>query len=509
MFRCSLLATAFLASMAAGAASAAPAANGAAVADLETMYWQGRFEAAATCVADDGATLERSARLLWVDAVARGGAPFRAWRLLAPELASAGGDSGAMRPDADLLATAAAVHLALGRPHRSAEFVAALLDRHPEHPRGCVAAACLALFQRDCAAAAAHVKNLQANELAKDTPLAGQLERETARACGDSETLGAAWERAEIKATARGDSVGADRWRANRAMLAALGAGPLYRLDAADDLVEVPLHDRTPGVPYKCFTLELAGESFDVLLDTGNAVGWTIHEPRLLELLSCTRGRSTQILTGSVAEELPSHELATPYLPLGPGAAVHDLVGYFFAKPHPDYHDANLNPYLLRGRVVTLDFVRDRLILRSPERFARDLAAVSPAHLARVPVGGHEWPFVPVTVNGVTDALAMIETGAEDLSLRLEFARQAGISLTPAVMTWRDESLDYHTAPITLQFGPLALHRAAAPVWPVRFHANLSGLADHVMLGPAALEDRFVLSFDAEVREAVIERVYP
>ncbi len=286
------------------------------------------------------------------------------------------------------------------------------------------------------------------------------------------------------------------KYRRKIRLLTGLEKQSLYRVHGASARVEFPLVDFAPGVFYKCLLLERNGKSYKILLDTGNAVGWTIHNPELLTLLKNHLGTEQSISTGSVEKSLTGRELLTLSLDLGEIHLV-NLLGSYFARPRRDYFDANLNPIFLRNRVVTLDFVHNRLILRSKEQFDRDLATTPPADLTKLPFYGYEWPFVPVLVNGYAPALAMIETGAEDLSLKEEFARFIQLPLTPATKIWGNQQYSYYLASrVGIQLGTRVLYRLQMEIWPRRFYDQITGLYDQVMIGPMALEGRFVVSFD-------------
>lgn len=281
--------------------------------------------------------------------------------------------------------------------------------------------------------------------------------------------------------------------------------GPLFGVDTTGDAVEIPFTPCWEGSPYRCVGLEAGGREFRVLLDTGNQPGWTVHAPELLEALPNRLGAASSITTGSVDTALVSRRLVTEEVALG-GITLRALTGHFFPKPREPWFDANLNPFFIKDRVITLDYVHGRLILRTKQRFDQDMAAADPALTVTVPVRGPEWGFIPVSVNGAP-GWCLIETGAEDFSLTRGFADRSGLPLTPATMRFRDRDYAYHTVEAEARVGGLTLFDGETAVWPGRIREPSLGLFYDAILGPGALEGRFALSFDPFDRTAVFERL--
>ena len=288
----------------------------------------------------------------------------------------------------------------------------------------------------------------------------------------------------------------AERYRKKIRLLSGVQSDSLYQVFSPSDRVELPMVDFAPGVYYKCLILNLGKRSFRILLDTGNAVGWTVHHPDLLALLETRLGREQSVTTGSVEKSLESREILTTLLDLG-DFKMASLPGYYFKKPRENYFDANLNPIFIRNRVVTLDFVHNKFLLRSKARFDRDLTVESDYNQVKLPFYGYEWPFVPVLINGYAPALAMIETGAEDVSLKEAYSRFIHLPLKPAMKVWGERKLHYYKATeVSILLGPQLLYRSEMEIWPKRFYDRITGLYDQVMIGPFALQNRFIVSFD-------------
>ncbi|GAB4180507.1 MAG: hypothetical protein Kow00108_16920 [Calditrichia bacterium] len=270
----------------------------------------------------------------------------------------------------------------------------------------------------------------------------------------------------------------------------------LFKTVVSSVRIEVPMIDFAPGVFYKCLVLRMNGKEYKILLDTGNAVGWTIHDSNLLELLNTQIGTKSEIATGSVEKTLKSAEIITPSLKFDQ-FSVRNLSGYYFRKPRENYFDANLNPIFIRDYVVTMDFIHNKFILRTKQQFEKDLEKDKEYICTKLPFYGYEWPFIPVQINGYANALAMIETGAEDVILRKEFAEWIHLPLLSRIKKWGEKEYLYNeTKHSTIRFGIFQLTREKMEVWPKRFYDHVTGLYYHVMIGPIALEGKYIVSFD-------------
>jgi hypothetical protein len=155
-----------------------------------------------------------------------------------------------------------------------------------------------------------------------------------------------------------------------------------------------------------------------VILDSGNRAGWTIHNPTLLRLLESRRGGRVFSEIGTQAGLLEGYALFT---------------------------------------------------IRTKDEFERALGAAPTGRVARFPWLGSGFAFVRAEVEDA-QALVLVETGAEDISLHRDFAR-------PAAEVWSFSGL-------------------AHPV---------SGLIPDVVIGPHALAGRYVLSFDPFDNQIVLE----
>jgi len=257
---------------------------------------------------------------------------------------------------------------------------------------------------------------------------------------------------------------------------------------------------RTPDkVPYVKICLKIKEKKFNIILDTGNRVGWLIHSRELNTLLKSKKGGATLIQIGREEGLLHGHHIYTEQVDLGT-FSIHHLLGLYIPKPYPSYPEANLNPVFIKDHVVTLDFQTDQFIIRSKNKFQEDLEHIqeNPENMAILPWYGYEQPFIPVIVGESQQALALVETGAEDISLRLDFAQKSQMPLQSAdryLATGKKYS--YQKTNVKVTVGPYLFERAEAEVWPLdRFADPLIGLAPDIIIGPMALKDKFVISFD-------------
>jgi hypothetical protein len=259
------------------------------------------------------------------------------------------------------------------------------------------------------------------------------------------------------------------------------------------------------GQHVNTISFEARDTKFSVLLDTGNLAGWTIHNPELLDILRSLRGGRILLEIGTHPSLLEGYSVFTEKLDFK-NLNVAGLIGLYVPKPHRDFCDATLNPCFIRNRVVTLDFAGRRLILRTKDEFEQDLKAQPQGKASRHPWQGSGCVFLPVSCGG-EEALALIETGADDVSVRLDFARQHGFPLLAKTRFLASgEKISYHETRRSLTLGPFVFEREAAEVWPFsRLSDPISGLAPDVVIGPRALAAGFALSLDPFSNQVILE----
>ncbi len=280
-----------------------------------------------------------------------------------------------------------------------------------------------------------------------------------------------------------------------------------FHVLTATDRVSLPFIELMKTESYAVIPLYIKKRLYRVLLDTGNRAGWTVHSRELKKRLKQNKGATVLTQIGAEEEMLHGHLLLTERVEFRDFSLNH-LPGMYVPKPHPDYPEANLNPLFVKDRVVSLDFRNKELILRTKERFQDDLALASaqPEKAAKLPWYGYEQAFIPIMVDEKYEALAMIETGAEDITVNLDFARRHGLDLKPAtkyLSTGRE--FPYHKTSCRISMGEFRLQRTAADVWLFDKLADpITGLMPDVLLGPEFFEGRFVLTFDPYEKKILI-----
>lgn len=440
---------------------------------------------------DDPAGLPVDARLLRLRSLARAG---RADRAL-------GHAESLLRehPDAPpVFLTASIVRLGMA----DLEGARAALDRALAAPEveaeAWLQEALTRLMERDPdGAVASYREALRRDPTLGGTALALAIATDVGRAARDGGVIAeAAARRADALEAQSRDPGPAGR---TAAMYRATAGSPLVEVADAPETVEVPIVACYDGSPYWCIELRAGGEVYRALLDTGNTPGLTVHDPALLAALDVVRGRDLAVRTGSEDTLMISHELLAPRLEFD-GFALENVPGVSFPKPREPYFDANLNPGFMAGRVVTIDVPGRRVLLRTPERFQRDLAAVD-GPIARLPLLHSDYFYVPATAAGAP-ALALVETGAEDLGVAAGWAERAGVEVMDTTITWRGKPYPLRKATVAVELGGITVGPRRASVGEVRGYPP-SGTRWDLMLGPGVFRD-LVLSFDPVERTLVV-----
>jgi tetratricopeptide (TPR) repeat protein len=466
------------------------------LADLEHLYRTGRYDQViATCGPENGGPFQLAAEMVLLRSQARG---FQGHAALdrALALAREHPDDPAVR------STAASVLLSLGRLAEAEREVEAALTLDPDHAEAWLSRAVLRHLRQDAVGALADLERaVKADPRLRGAFVAYVPALRAARATGDTERIARVLSDRADHLERQGLSGEAER--AEAAMLRQPEVGPLFSCVTDDDIVVLPFDACWQGSPYRCVPLRIGSQEYRVLVDTGNRPGWTVHAPELLDELPHLFGGTSTLATGSVDTTMAARKLLTRRVPLGP-AFLLDLPGLYSPKPREPYFDANINPFFVQDRVITLDYVTGRLLLRTRDRFERDMAATDPEKVVRIPLYGTDWGFIPLTVNG-QHAWGLIETGAEVFQLGSRFAARAGIPLTDARMEFRGREYHYHEGQVDARVGQLPLFSGTTPVWPSRLGDPSFGMFYDAILGPGALEGRFVLSYNPFDGTVVIE----
>jgi hypothetical protein len=295
--------------------------------------------------------------------------------------------------------------------------------------------------------------------------------------------------------------------RANARLYRRIRNKNLFETRTESDLVAIPFVE-TGRNRFMLINFQPAGgRTYKILLDTGNATGWMIHDRELYDDLKLKTGGKIVASIGTEIEALDGYRIYNEKLDLD-GLEIFHLVGYYIPKPRPDFFDANFNPSFIRNRVVTLDGQQKKMILRSKKAFDLYLNAIPSRRVVKLPWYGYEQVFVPVVVNRIHSGLGIIETGAEDIAIKLDFARIIQLPLLPRLKYLSNGRIfRFFETSVDVSLGMFRFERKSAEVWSFnRFSRHLSGLKADVVLGPQVfLGNGYIVSFDPFDRVMVVE----
>lgn len=462
--------------------------------DLTKAYWEAKF----SLIVDyfqkkDFKELPLKEKLLYIECLARTAQSQVAEEKLNQVLAD--------QPlSGDILATAGIVYFSMGRLKETEEFIDKALLFDPDHQKASLAKIMLLLYlQQHREAEALFEKFVKKYRLLADTFLVYLVEAELYTASRNLRKISRLYERRANKFR-KSEKRAYKNLKKSSQLFRKASRGETFYVTTGKDKVAVPFAEPLKQEQFAVLYLTIKGKNFKVLLDTGNEVGWIIHSSELNKSLNSKKGGIGLIQIGTEEGILHGTHIYSKRVDFG-DFSINHLTGTYIPKPHQRYHEANFNPAFIRNRVVTLDYIGEQLILRTKERFDQDLnsvAASQPDHFTKLPWYGYKHAFVPVKVGGKTNALAMIETGAADIALKLDFARKFQLNLEPAVRyVSTGKAFRYHKTSIKISAGLFQFERRVAEVWPLdRFFNRITGLTPDVIIGPSALRGRFALSLD-------------
>ncbi|MCK5057815.1 MAG: aspartyl protease family protein [Candidatus Aminicenantes bacterium] len=407
---------------------------------------------------------------------------------------------------ADILTTAGILYTALGQLVKANLYIKRALTIDENFPAALLARAMLHLyFQRYREAETCCEKLVEKNPGWKETYLFLFAGLEIYKGSRNPVKLKEMYDLL-AKKNKKNDKISYQNFKATSRFLKKALKGTLFDVETAADRVTVPFAGQTGSDDKKTILLNFKDRCFRVLLDTGNAVGWFIYSSELRDRVKVVRGGKAFTRIGIEDTSLEGHHIYCKRIDFGNFTMSH-VAGQFLVKPHPDFYDANLNPLFIRNRVVTLDFIRQEMVLTTKERFEKELAGRRQGvTYARLPWYGYECAYVPVNVGG-TPGLAMIETGAEDIALKLDFARELGLPLKPQNRYFANGKVfQYHKTPVSLSIDKFTFRRENAEVWPLnRIYNPITGLTAHVVIGPTVLQGKFAVSFDPFEKKVILE----
>jgi len=266
-----------------------------------------------------------------------------------------------------------------------------------------------------------------------------------------------------------------------------------FVVNSIKDRVEIPFELGNKG-SLKVISLENGGENFRILLDTGNTSGWIVHNRNLREKLKYFKGGRTIVQVGTEADDLDGFNILCKTVNFG-DFQISGLFGNYIPKPHKDFFDANLNPAMISNRVVSFDFINNRLILRTYDLFFREIEKTTKMEVMKIPWYGYKYPMVPVLCNS-KNGLAVLETGAKNISIKKSFAKSLRITFSERSKYLSNGNVfKYSLGPVNVQLGKYLFVRKNAEIWPLKqFKNRLSGFSPHLIIGPEALDGKFIVS---------------
>jgi len=297
-----------------------------------------------------------------------------------------------------------------------------------------------------------------------------------------------------------------DNMKANSKLYKTARNSQLFQVEASSEKIVVPIQENPLDKRSNILLVTIEEKSYSLILDTGNSAGWIVHDRNLLEDLKTKRGGDTIAEIGTESGVLDGSRIYTQSLKIN-DFQINGLIGVYVPKPRPDFYDANLNPAFLRNRTVTIDFENRELVLKTEDKFDQDLGSLPPNNYAQLPWYGYKSACMPVQVID-RKGLAMIETGALDIGIKLEFAQALGLPLLSRVRYLSDgKEYTFFETRIRFSAGPFFFESRTAEVWPFeRFYDRLTGYTADIYIGPFALVDNFSISFNPFDNIIVLEQ---
>lgn len=445
----------------------------------------------------DYRALSLEEKLVFIESLARISRGLEAKDKLEPLLS-------AHSSEAEVLATAGAVYLSLGDLDSAKTHIDQALAIKPGYEKAIISRIFLLLYHREFNKA----KVLYEKLLSKDkewweSEFVYLVGIDVFRACGEPQKLNELY-RTRAKKIKKTNKSQYESMKANWRMYRSAGQNILFQVSAGVDEVVVPFAVGGNTLRLNTISLTLKGKTFKVLLDTGNATGWLVHSRELNEILKPKTGGRTIARIGTEAGMLDGYRQYYKTIDFNTFKINH-VNGIYVPKPHRDFPDANLNPSFIKDRVSTIDFIKRELVLRTREKFERYLSTCPKESFSRLPWYGYKFPAVPIVLKG-KQGLAMIETGAEDVALKLDFVQGMQLQLIPRVKYLANgQVFKYHHAAVIFSVGQFLIRRQAAEVWPLdRFYNRITGISPDVVIGPRAFAGQFSITFNPFERQILL-----
>ncbi len=437
----------------------------------------------------DYSALSLPGKLLFIESLARTSKGLQAEEKLKPLLVE-------NPSDPSVLAAAGAVYFSLGELNKSQGYIDRALEIEPGFDKAILARVMLLLFQQNFIGAK------QAYEILADRDR-GWPGSEILFLTG-IDVLRAGRNPVEIRnlykshaqTVKKSNTKYYQNLESDSRMYKHPGQNILFQVETGSDRVVIPFAAGKKSPRVNTILITIKGKTFKVLLDTGNATGLLIHNRELNELLKPKTGGRTITGIGTESGMLDGYSQYYKSVDFNAFKLLY-VNGIYLPKPNPDFPDVNFNPACIRNRVVTIDFVKNEIVLQTKEQFEKNLSSYPQGWYTRLPWYGNKFPYVPVTVMK-KKGLAVIETGAEDIALKLDFVKGLQMELIPKVKYLANgQVFKYHHTAVLLSIGRFFFQREEVEVWPLdRFFDPITGLSPDVVIGPNALEGEFVVSFD-------------
>ncbi|UCH97591.1 MAG: hypothetical protein JSV88_12290 [Candidatus Aminicenantes bacterium] len=438
-------------------------------------------------------------KLFFIESLARTSGGFQAKEKLEPLLSVHSSDPG-------VLATGGAVYLSLGELERARTYIDRALTLRPGFNRAIISRSLLLLYYREFNEARKWYEKL----LSLDKEWSGSefvflVGIDVYRACADPKKLSELY-KTHAQKVKKTNKRYYESLKANSRMHKRAGGNRFFQVETGSDRIAVPFVLGKKTLRLNTIPLTVKGKIFKVLLDTGNATGWLVHSRELNELLKPKTGGRTKARIGTESGMLDGYRQYYRTIDFN-FFKLHHVNGIYVPKPHPDFPDANLNPSCITDRVVTIDFVKRELVLQTKEKFESCLSAQPRESISRFVWYGYKFPSILVKVRG-KQGLAMVETGAEDIALKLDFLQGLQLQLVPRTKYLANgQVFKYHHAAVVLSIGNFLFKRKAAEVWPLnRFYNRITGVSPDVVIGPKAFEGEFTVSFDSFDKQIILSK---
>lgn len=437
-------------------------------------------------------------RLLWVECLARTDRRMEARAKLQPLLNS-------FPENPEVLAAAGIVYFSLGHFKEACQYIDLALKKNPDSQRAIISKIIRLLFRRSFKEAERYYNRLIAvsDNAWKKSELLFHIGLDVYRGLREPQKLRLLYE-AKGEEKKKTDEELYKNLKATSKMINNAKNRKLFQDELSSGAAVFPfLHD-VSSLRINTIQFVVKKKVFRVLLDTGNATGCTVHSVELNELLKPKRGGQIAARIGAESSSLLGYNQYYKMFDFGK-FHIRDLIGVYVPKPSPEYPDVNFNPAFIDNHISTLDFIQNRFILRTEAEFAGYIQTIPEENISVFPWYGDKYVFIPVKVDQ-NDGLAMLETGAADIALKLDFARKIQMAMNPEVKYLGNGSkVSYFKSQTSVRLGKFLFRRENAEVWEFKdFHNPIKCFSPDVIIGPDTFRDKYSVSLNPLTKEVII-----